>query len=137
VAIKTFEKEIGGITYKTKTFPARQALKLAARLARMVVADTWKAALALDLEGEDAGISGVVLDPVAILDGLVSAAKAVPPDEIADLAVDILAETTASDVAGSGAAGPVATHFDSHFAGRLPHLFEVVFWVARMGFGVP
>lgn len=131
--IKEHSSTIGGIAYRTKTFPASEAIKLGARLARLIVAESWQAALAV----EEDDLAALAKDPLVILDGLISAARAQSPDEIAALAKDLLVNTTCDDIAGSKQPGPVGTHFDTHFAGRLGHLFEVLMWVARVGFVGP
>lgn len=131
--LKTEKKTIDGIIYTTKTFPATKAIEIGARLARLVEVSSWAAIL----EGEEEEVEALLNNPAVILEALVSAAKSQSPSELAQLAKDVLEETEASDAAGSGVSGPMSVHYDVHFGGRLPHLFDVLIWVLRVGFGVP
>lgn len=131
--LKTEKKTIDGVTYTTKTFPATKAIEIGARLARLVEVSSWAAFL----EGEEEEVEVLLKNPAVILEALVGAAKSQSPAELAQLAKDVLEETEASNVAESGEPGPMSAHFDVHFGGRISHLFDVLVWVLRVGFGVP
>jgi hypothetical protein len=145
VALKEHKHTIDGIEYTTRTFPATQALTLGARIARLVVVESWQALLSLDWDKFSDAFGGegesedteTMRFAMVLADGFVSAAKMVEPEEFASLCKELLVNTDCSNIADSGAAGPVKTHFDTHFAGRLGHLGKVVFWVAHKGFTRP
>ena len=129
-------REIDGITYTTRVFPASEALELAARLARMVDSQSWAAMLEVEVDE----LGGALSNPVLMLDGIISAAAKVEPAEFPALARALLKRTTADRVqigASEVAGADLGKAFDEHFAGRLGHLFEVLVWVAQVGFAGP
>jgi hypothetical protein len=50
---------------------------------------------------------------------------------------DLLRKTSADkiQIGETEVPGDVHKHFDSHFGGRLVHLFKVCFWVGQLNFG--
>lgn len=134
--VREESKVIDGVTYTTRVFPAAEALELVARLARMVDSKSWSAMLEVEVEE----LGDAVHNPVLVLDGLLSAASRVEPQEFPALARALLRRTTADKVrigASEVPGGDLGKAFDEHFAGRLGHLFELLVWVAQVGFAGP
>lgn len=146
--VRDITETIDGVTYTTKLFPASEGLELGRRLARLVSQDTIAMALlSAPEEGEvtedddDNGrsIGSLMSDPTLIASLILGAAQSADAGEWASLCLDVLKQTTADKVRIGDAEVPGSVHknFDSHFAGRYSHLFEVVVWAIRVGFGAP
>ena len=126
---------IDGVAYTTKTFAATDALDIAQRMLGLVPDDAATLLLGVEVDG----LSSVLKDPRLKFDIARKLARQAKPDELSSFAKDLLQRTTAKPCAIGDAAveGNVSEHFDTHFCGRLSHLFEVCIWVVRVGFGAP
>lgn len=127
---------IEGITYTTNTFPATQGLVVGAKLARLVDASAVGEAL---LGADVSNVEGTLSNPALMLDLILSAAKAVSPEELVSTIKTLLTHVEADKVTIGDAVvpGSVYEHFDTHFAGRYDHMLDVVVWAARAGFTKP
>ena len=133
--VTTHTKAIDGVTYTTKLFPASKGLELMRQIASLVSDE----ALTLVLGVDPAKLDGLAKNAALLATIFRGAAERAAPGEFSSMVTSILSETTSEQLRLGEAhgAGSVATHFDDHFAGRYEHMFEVVTWVLRVGFGEP
>lgn len=127
---------ISGITYTTKTLPATEGLAMLPRIIRLAGEKAMTLLMGVQSSDVDALLSeGEVM--AALLVGM--AERASDDQEGWGLARQVMRYTTADKVriGDSEIPGSVFEHFDTHFAARYQHMFEVCVWAARVGFGGP
>jgi len=134
-AVTEHSTTIDGVTYRTRTYPATEAIDLLQRLARIV----GEKVLALVMQVEDAEASLLAREAAVMVAIVSGAAERAAPGEFSQLAKSLLHHTTSDQVriGETQVPGSVVDHFDTHFSGRYRHLLEVCIWAARLGFGGP
>jgi hypothetical protein len=114
-------EEIDGIVYTSTKLPATKALSLHARVAR-VLGDEGLHALVVSGLGARQVPPAVYLTAVQRILERLGDDVALPRDLCAELKANALRPT------GEGRVQPV---FDRHFAGEMPHMFEVCLFILR------
>lgn len=129
-------KEIDGVTYTTKTYPAIEGLELIRRLTELVSEEV----LNLVIRSEDGELEALLADPAVLTAIVRNTMGRLGPGELGALCKDLVRHCTADKVAIGEAYAlnkSVHEHFDTHFAGRYQHLLDVCVWCARVGFAKP
>lgn len=126
------QETIGGIVYSSSKFPAMQSVALLARVVQILGEQGLRALLSVftdenaDLEIDDAITE--LRTTVAGRQAIVKIAAGLADDPGLPLA--LCERLKASRLRpGNAKGGPVAPAFDAHFAGELPHLFQVLLFV--------
>lgn len=122
---KVAQIEIDGVTYTSTKLLASRGLSLLPRLVNL---------FGPILDGILVGKGENAFDPRVLL---LVAARAAEDDSLPKLCKDLLADMSASEVAGLKGGGKVVQHFDMHFAGDYVHLVKVVLFALMHSFKAP
>jgi len=127
---------IDEITYTTKTLSASAGLVILPKLLALCGESVLKIFFAAGDEETRAALLAEPRVVAQILHGM--ATNAAETDGLL-VVQDLFINTTADKVriGETEVEGSIATHFDTHFAGRYAHLAAVAMWVAQTNFIAP
>lgn len=135
--LKPQTQVIDGYTYTVTPYPASVSVDLLPRLSRLLGEKGMQLLFAPTAEE-----LAVIMAEPEVIAALVSSAMQRAgelPGGLSSFCKELLATTEVDRVRIGDAEGKgsIVTHFDTHFAARLKHLFDVVTFAARVGFGGP
>lgn len=117
------QEKIHGITYTSTKVSCTAALRMLSRAAKMLGEDGLRILLTVFAKGVPMGRLMQVLGPRAF----VQFAGNLQEDE--SFPRDLMENVKASRILPGNDGGEVATYFDTHFKGELPHMFAVCCFV--------